>query len=684
MLNLQNVWRPAFFNCLLRSSIPRRYHCTAPSSRSWLFVSDPSLCNKASRSPADVVVLDMEDGVSEHLKSFTRHSFADVLQSNSLNHSRVFVRLNALEDEQEFSEDINTLCLPQVRGFILPKLKNLSCLKEFTKVIAFAENRRNLSKGHFKIIPVIETTSAFSKLEHIARGSRRIEGLITGMADFMADSLCDMYSPTYMTYLSHVVITCRAANILPIAGAIEKLDDFVAMEIFYRKMKACGFVGSAALSPPQATLANIVFSFTQQETHWAKQVLQASTMQESRTFIGPPHRKRASVITSMLSKSHKGNPSRDKSFQKGRITSRGLRDRVVIGHSEESMHHVTLTEAWIALWNASFLNFDHVSNSVEYARQLGMRTIPAPFALVNTIALSLAVNHYSYSAIVHLGCYDNVLHTPLYPGDTVRARYQITDAVQYEKRMKKFTIVESVHQLVNQHDKTVFTARKRTMFPPLPISHNEKKASVASWDTSYELRHQILNQPVTTLGPVLKQPELLKGDLLLHEDYKIFSSSEMRELARLLKITNPHHHNKLRHPSSEILVPGPFVVAASLSNTGYDIGNVLYEELPVHTNINKVNPGDQIGTLTYVSSTHALADRPDLEEITLVHVGVKNTDLAMLEDNGIPTEIMSSDVIKPAQYEQMCADRCPMLYRKIACKAANDMYFCDLEVIKGS
>ncbi|EDO35904.1 predicted protein [Nematostella vectensis] len=313
--------------------------------------------------------------------------------------------------------------------------------------------------------PILQTTSAFSKLEHIARGSRRIEGLITGMADFMADSLCDMYSPTYMTYLSHVVITCRAANILPIAGAIEKLDDFVAMEIFYRKMKACGFVGSAALSPPQATLANIVFSFTQQETHWAKQVLQASTMQESRTFIGPPHRKRASVITSMLSKSHKGNPSRDKSFQKGRITSRGLRDRVVIGHSEESMHHVTLTEAWIALWNASFLNFDHVSNSVEYARQLGMRTIPAPFALVNTIALSLAVNHYSYSAIVHLGCYDNVLHTPLYPGHTVRARYQITDAVQYEKRMKKFTIVESVHQLVNQHDKTVFTARKRTMFP---------------------------------------------------------------------------------------------------------------------------------------------------------------------------------------------------------------------------
>ena len=45
-------------------------------------------------------------------------------------------------------------------------------------------------------------------------------------------------------------------------------------------------------------------------------------------------------------------------------------------------------------------------------------------------------------------------------------------------------------------------------------------------------------------------------------------------------------------PCSDILVPGPFVMAAAMANASQNIGDIVYDEIVSCTNINKVNPGD--------------------------------------------------------------------------------------------
>ncbi|EDO33495.1 predicted protein [Nematostella vectensis] len=256
--------------------------------RSWYFTSNPDHCLSSSRPRADVVVLDMEDGTPVHLKTSTRREIAKMLNSDASKHPRLFVRLNPLENQHELLKDLSSLVLPPVAGFVLPKVQDSLSLREFDKLIAAAERRIGLSEGSRKLVPIMETTNAFFQAESIAKGSRRVIGLLTGMADFKAECHCDESSPTYFTFLSHVVMACRAADVLPVAGVCEKLDDHIAAERFYSQMKACGFVGSAVLTPTQVVHANISYSPSTQEAKWASEVLKGSVSKELDSDINAP------------------------------------------------------------------------------------------------------------------------------------------------------------------------------------------------------------------------------------------------------------------------------------------------------------------------------------------------------------------------------------------------------------
>ncbi len=83
-------------------------------------------------------------------------------------------------------------------------------------------------------------------------------------------------------------------------------------------------------------------------------------------------------------------------------------------------------------------------------------------------------------------------------------------------------------------------------------------------------------------------PPLSPGDIMVHDIIKVMGDAEVR----MLKIINPHHHNIVRYNSTNILVPGSFVMAATISNAIMDIGEVLYEDIPLCINSNKVTLGE--------------------------------------------------------------------------------------------
>ena len=665
---------------------------TAPSifpARSWLFAAKTRQgFVKAAQSNADVVVLDLEDSVPLEMKTQMREEYKRAIEDGIFSEKNVFVRVNEIVNKDELEKDIRQLTIPGVSGIIIPKIGDCSSLKVIEELVSTTEQQNELVNESIKFVPLVETAAGYFGAETIATASRRIVALMAGSADFQADCMCDEYSATYYALLSQVSISAKAAKLVAIAGPCEKLDP-ISSEEFYRRMKACGLVGAVTLNPLQTLQANIEFSYSPKEVQWARMVhsregistLQLS-VQESRQIIGPPHHIKATNIlqrqTSIdnkdkrqSSKNLTGNNSFPSNVLHGHKLPRGLYDRVKVGQLFHSPLEVTITESWKTLWESSFMTSNRLVTSAAFASKQELRSNPLPLNFLNALSIGLAVSSFSQTARVHLGCYNAVQQRPVYPGDTIRGIYQIDNARNIEaNNVTQYTVVHSSHGLLNQEDQVVFTVRKRTMFAPLAIDRSvEDRPNQLFSPNSSEWKKHFVSKPADVLSPLAFQPTLATGNLLLHGDYKVFGKSETTSMCKLLKLTNPHHHNIVRYSASDILVPGPFVIAAMLSNAERDLGEVIYEEFPVHTNINKVNPGDQIGTVTYVLSIQQMVENPGLEEITLKHIGIKNVDLEWLEEAGIPATLFDGVERKPAEYEALCAEKCPLLYRKIACQA---------------
>lgn len=108
-------------------------------------------------------------------------------------------------------------------------------------------------------------------------------------------------------------------------------------------------------------------------------------------------------------------------------------------------------------------------------------------------------------------------------------------------------------------------------------------------------------------------------------------------------------------------------MAAAISSATVDIGAVVYEDIPSCVSPNKVNLGDQIGTITFVERCTVLESNPNLEEVLLKHIAVKNLDMDALARLHIPQELFSGEEMKPSEYEELCAAEIPLLIHKIVC-----------------
>lgn len=653
---------------------------TAPT-RSWLFAAKSmKKLQKANNSKADALVLDMEDSVPLERKNEVRQMYKTALKECVFTNSRVFVRLNDIANLKEMEEDVRMLVHPTIEGFLLSKAELPDSVRVLGDMLSKAEDDYNIRQGSMKIIPVVETANAYFHLEEMAL-SPRTTSLLAGDKDLMASLMCDEHSPAIEAFFSKVIIAAKAANIEAHAGAHDLLDDVIGFEKYCNKLKSYGFSGVVALTPKQVQIANRVFSVAPHEIQWAQNVLFENTdahirtiqrsIQESRQMIGPPHRIKATSILKRNTQLLSSKKTNDKFTSLPLIKSKNwLSSKLNIAKTIISPLEITLNDSWKTLWDSAFYSTGILANSMIRSSALNLPQVPMPFNLVATLGAAFTVSVFSHDARVHLGFYNMVQSRHVFPGDTVRVKYCINSA--YNKVASDgnmYTITLSSHCVFNQHDEVVFTLQKKTMFaseneyPPSETQFNEDLTSKESI-----CKNIVLEQETENLVSQAPQPFLVPGQVLAHDSVKVHSYSEMAMLATLMRITNPHHHNIAKYSQNDILVPGPFVMAATIANTAQSLGEVIYEEIPHSTSLNKVNPGDQIGTITYVMDLSPVVGKPDLEIVTLRHLGIKNTDIDSLLENGVPEKIVCGSLSKPSEYEAVCQRECPLLHYKIACQ----------------
>lgn len=252
--------------------------------------SNPNMFEKAMKSGADFVFLDLEDAVAPDDKIQARKNIIEAI--NDLDWKgygvSLSVRINGL-DTQFMVRDIVDLIEQaghKLDTILVPKVGVYSDIYMVEAMLNQLEIQQGL-KNKIGIEALIETALGMSNVEDIARNgaSGRLEALHFGVADYAASNRArttnigglnpDYPGDQWHSAISRMTVACRAYALRPIDGPFGDIKDPEGYKLAARRAAALGIEGKWAIHPSQVTLANEVFTPPAAEVDKAKRILTA-------------------------------------------------------------------------------------------------------------------------------------------------------------------------------------------------------------------------------------------------------------------------------------------------------------------------------------------------------------------------------------------------------------------------
>ncbi|HHX61226.1 MAG TPA: CoA ester lyase [Epulopiscium sp.] len=258
------------------------------------------LMTSASKINADVLLLDIEDSVQPRKnKQVARDTIIRYIEQGKFKNRLLFPRVNDRESG-ELLKDVYQLTIDGINGFTYPKAKRGEDIYFFGKLLETIEYEKGYPIGTFKIIPLIETTSAVLNIQEICTACpSRVVAIAFGCEDFVTDlqGVHDNEGLSIYNARTMIAMAARAHNIIPIDTVHIKVHDLDDLERNLKIAKILGFEGMLILNPKELPLAHKYFSPSPQEINDAKEMLDMAKDAESKgqgvsvrngKFIGPP------------------------------------------------------------------------------------------------------------------------------------------------------------------------------------------------------------------------------------------------------------------------------------------------------------------------------------------------------------------------------------------------------------
>ncbi len=279
--------------------------------RSLMFVPahNERLMDSADRSNADVLLLDIEDSVQpQQNKQVARDLIIKSLQEGKFKNHKVFPRINDRESGH-LLKDISQLSIEGVDGFMYPKAECGNDIYFIDKLLETIEYEKGIPVGTFKLIPLIETTSAVLNAQDICKASKRVIAIAFGCEDYITDleGIHDLEGDSLFTARAMIAMAARAERVIPIDTVHIKVHDYEDLEKNLKIAKKFGFEGMLVLHPKELELVHKYFSPTEQEYDDAVEMIRLSEIAKKEgkgvaimngKFIGPPMIKTSRKIIS--------------------------------------------------------------------------------------------------------------------------------------------------------------------------------------------------------------------------------------------------------------------------------------------------------------------------------------------------------------------------------------------------
>ena len=231
--------------------------------RSQLYVpaNNPRMIAKAAGLEADSILFDLEDAVPTDEKEAARRSLGSALRKADWGRRELGVRINA-PGTPDGERDLAALAAEsRVSMLVVPKAE--SDLSPLGKATGKA------------LIPIIETARGVLRIEDVVRS----EGVVA--VTYGAGDLATFVGGDVEVYGRNVYVKTRLVIAAAAYGleAIDRVYFDLADDDGFRteavEAKRLGYVGKQVVHPDQVRLANEVFTPTEDEIRWAREVVAA-------------------------------------------------------------------------------------------------------------------------------------------------------------------------------------------------------------------------------------------------------------------------------------------------------------------------------------------------------------------------------------------------------------------------
>src|SRR6476661_2197611 len=151
--------------------------------------SQPQMFEKAAKSAADVVFLDLEDAVAPDDKAQARKNIIQAIGDIDWGNKSLSVRINGLDTHYMYRDVVDVLeqASDRLDLIMIPKVGTASDVYAVDMLVTQVEAAKARKKRiGFELI--IETALGMANVNEIAKSSKRLESLHFGVADYAAST----------------------------------------------------------------------------------------------------------------------------------------------------------------------------------------------------------------------------------------------------------------------------------------------------------------------------------------------------------------------------------------------------------------------------------------------------------------------------------------------------------------
>ena len=250
--------------------------------RSLLFVpadSEKKLA-KARTSPADGLILDLEDSVAAENRPRARAQAVEFLKDK--HPQSVWVRVNPV-GSADYRADIEAIVGSAPAGLIVPKPESPHALHTLDADVSALEVHHGLPERGIKVIPVAtETPRAVTALFEYRDPPPRLAALTWGAVDLAAALGAAAnrgedgeFLFTYRVVRALCLIAAKAAEVPAIETLHADFRDSKGLERVARAAQREGFTGMLAIHPDQVAIINTAFTPSSGDVAHARRVVEA-------------------------------------------------------------------------------------------------------------------------------------------------------------------------------------------------------------------------------------------------------------------------------------------------------------------------------------------------------------------------------------------------------------------------